>query len=153
MLSERQRERFFVKVSIINDTDSCWEWTASKSPDGYGRTVYDGISTGAHRVAYIIEHGLSEPPELCVLHRCDNPGCVRPSHLFLGTRQDNMYDRYQKGRYPTPTKKPLKNGINLSREEIEQIRTMRRHGEGYVYLSRKFKVSLFTICKIEQGRI
>jgi hypothetical protein len=155
MLTEDQRRRFWAKVVIVDDADSCWLWTAFKDRNGYGRTAFRGGSINAHRFAYMLQHNLSEPPDLCVLHHCDVPACVRPSHLFLGTRADNMRDRHQKGRYSTkkPKRESLKKGIDLSVEDIEKIRAMRRKGEGYVYLSRLFKVNIFTICKIEQGRL
>jgi hypothetical protein len=90
--------RFWDKVRI---GDGCWEWQASKRATGYGQFAYLGKpSVKAHRVAWMLNRGLI-PDGVCVLHRCDNPGCVRPSHLFLGTQEDNIRDREVKGRSPT----------------------------------------------------
>jgi len=76
-------------------TSPCWEWTAGT--DGrYGRFACNG-ETRAHRVAWTLAHG-TVPDGLCVLHRCDNPPCVRVEHLFLGTDLDNSQDKEQKGR-------------------------------------------------------
>lgn len=90
-------DRFWSRVSIVDDETSCWEWIAGCFPDGYGSVVIDGRKRGAHRVAYERTYG-KIPSGLCVLHRCDNPPCVRPAHLFLGTHADNAADRGQKGR-------------------------------------------------------
>jgi len=75
----------------------CWVWTAARLPAGYGLFKLNGRSRVAHSVAWEIEHG-ELLRGICVLHRCDNPACVRPDHLFLGTRGDNNTDRSIKGR-------------------------------------------------------
>lgn len=90
-------ERFWAKV---NKTDGCWLWTGCKDPKGYGYIGTGGRrgpTKSAHRVSYELEHG--EVPEgLHVLHDCDTPSCVRPSHLFAGTPLDNTRDMMRKGR-------------------------------------------------------
>ena len=86
--------------SRVHKTDSCWNWTAGKSGEGYGRFGAGrryGLSEYAHRISWAIHFGII-PDNLHVLHRCDNPSCVNPKHLFLGTHQDNMLDRDTKGR-------------------------------------------------------
>lgn len=95
-------QRFWVKVRKTEDDDSCWEWTARKSPDGYGlirlstaRTVCS--NRHAHRVSWELHNG-PIPVGMEVCHRCDNPGCVRPAHLFLGSSADNQRDKVAKGR-------------------------------------------------------
>lgn len=87
------KTNFWNKVNVSNVPDACWEWVAHRNEDGYG-TFQSGL---AHRTAYLIEFG-SIPDGLYVLHTCDNPGCVNPKHLFLGTQQDNMDDMIAKGR-------------------------------------------------------
>ena len=78
-------------------TDGCWEWTAARNALGYGTISVKRRSTLAHRVAWELTHG-PVPDGLCVCHTCDNPGCVRPDHLWLGTREENNHDRSAKGR-------------------------------------------------------
>src|SRR4051812_37709371 len=86
----------------------CWEWQGSFVRDGYGG--YISVVNGkrrcrqAHRVAYELTHG-PIPEGLVVCHACDNRKCVRPSHLFAGTQQDNMRDMVQKGRWRGPAPK------------------------------------------------
>lgn len=77
--------------------DECWVWKSSKTHFGYGHFYYDGKYISAHRFSLIFQ-AVDVPDDACVLHRCDNPSCVNPNHLFLGTRQDNMDDRNSKGR-------------------------------------------------------
>jgi hypothetical protein len=91
-------ERFFEKVAIIPFHD-CWEWVAAKNEKGYGKFSIGTTHTNlkAHRVSWMLANG-SIPDGLFVCHRCDNPGCVRPDHLFLGTPKDNMIDKVRKGR-------------------------------------------------------
>lgn len=79
-------------------TTGCWEWTGARSAKGYGVLNVRETSRLASRVAWQLEHG-KIPRGLYVLHKCDNPGCVRPSHLFLGTLADNNADMLAKGRY------------------------------------------------------
>jgi len=87
-------KRFFEK---INKTEKCWNWIAGKDKDGYGKIKIDGKMVQAHRASWVIHNG-DIPNGMCVLHRCDNPSCVNPEHLFIGTRLDNARDRDVKGR-------------------------------------------------------
>ncbi len=83
-------DRFNAK---INKTDFCWLWTGTKDKKGYGH--FDGNK--AHRVAFFLEYKRINK-DLLICHRCDNPSCVRPDHLFEGTYSDNAKDSYAKGR-------------------------------------------------------
>lgn len=80
--------------------DECWEWQAARKGPGYGtfRKTKGGPPFNAHRVAYELANG-PIPPGLHVCHRCDNPPCVNPAHLFVGTARDNVRDRVAKGRF------------------------------------------------------
>lgn len=91
--------------SHVEKTDGCWNWTAHLLPGGYGHFQLGTNRTDrAHRFSYKLHFGpipKDDGIEWCVCHRCDNPRCVRPDHLFLGTDRDNMHDMMRKGRHPT----------------------------------------------------
>jgi hypothetical protein len=86
--------RFWEKVL---KTDGCWVWIAARNPLGYGLASVESRTIKAYRVSWELSNG-PIPKGLCVLHRCDNPPCVNPDHLFLGTIRDNNIDRQRKGR-------------------------------------------------------
>lgn len=87
-------ERFGEKVDRSGE---CWLWTGARARNGYGKFGIGHVTWSAHRVAWILEHG-TNPGALHVCHTCDNPPCVRPSHLFLADRSGNMMDMISKGR-------------------------------------------------------
>ena len=91
----------------------CIEWSGRRNEKGYG---YTGNRRRAHRVAWEVVNG-AIPDGLCVLHRCDNPPCVRVEHLFLGTQRENIADRQAKGRTVNPPSRR-----KLTDEQVRQIR-------------------------------
>lgn len=103
--------RFFEKLSVGPD---CWEWIGARIPEGYGQLSVDGRVVGAHRLAWELAHGASIPPRLLVRHRCDNPKCVRPSHLALGTVRDNARDSVERGRNKEVRKTHCQRGHSYS---------------------------------------
>jgi hypothetical protein len=90
------KDRFLAKVEIIPE-HICWEWSTNKNNKGYGMFYFNGKKQLAHRFSYELYLG-EIPKNICVLHKCDNPGCVNPNHLFLGTRKDNAIDMSNKKR-------------------------------------------------------
>lgn len=96
-ISESLLQRFWSKVKKADN--GCWEWTGNKASWGYG-SIYTSRRemTRSHRLSYYIKHG-PIPRGLWVLHRCDNPPCVNPDHLWLGTRNDNVTDMVEKRRH------------------------------------------------------
>ena len=82
----------------INQINDCWEWQGATYKGGYGRLSINGVIQSAHRLAYKLFKG-TIPVDLHVLHRCDNPRCVNPSHLEIGTHRQNMIDKVSRGRH------------------------------------------------------
>lgn len=106
----------------VHKTDGCWLWSGLKEKFGYGvvgcRRLISARRTHTHRLAWELTYG-PIPDGLCVLHRCDVPACCRPSHLFLGTRAENMADKTSKGRTPHGEGSAL---AKLSAYDVEYIR-------------------------------
>src|SRR4030095_5139968 len=90
------KTRFYSKVNLPNE-NGCMIWTASKLPNGYGQFTYKKKQIKAHRFSYVLHIG-QIPKSMYVCHTCDNPSCVAPDHLFLGTAKDNAQDKMKKGR-------------------------------------------------------
>lgn len=90
-------ERFWSKVDKSRGPNGCWPWTAAKNGGGYGVIRIDGKNILAHRASWGLSNGSIRNGLHC-LHRCDNPGCLNPGHLFLGTDADNISDMDRKGR-------------------------------------------------------
>lgn len=95
MIDKTLRMRF--DAFTIKHDEGCWGWSGYKDKDGYGKIGKNNISRPAHRVSYELHVG-EIPSSMLVLHRCDNPECTNPVHLFLGTQADNMADKVKKGR-------------------------------------------------------
>ena len=134
---DRVAKRFWAKADC-SDPDSCWEWQRAKGPCGYGEFKIAGKSATASRVAYELAHG-PIPKGMCVCHTCDNPACVNPGHLYLGSPAINARDRAVHGR-----QQHLKGTLNphakLTEAQIPEIRAARASGESTVSLARKYGV-------------
>ncbi len=93
-------ERFWSKDILKADSELCWEWTGSCDSSGYGTIRVNKSTHSTHRTAWRITYG-TIPSGMYICHKCDNPKCVNPNHLWIGTSQDNSLDRARKGRGPT----------------------------------------------------
>lgn len=144
-------ERFWAKVNKLPGEDACWIWTAAVNEDGYGHIGVNYRTKHATHVAWFLETG--KWPEKQVLHSCDNPRCVRFSHFFEGTQQDNIADMKRKGR--------ARNGIDagwrhpgrkLSAAQVSEIRALNASGEFRQHeLASRFGVSRDYINRLVNG--
>jgi hypothetical protein len=136
-------DRFFQRFD--KDENGCWNWNRGKTR-GYGVIYYNGRMERANRLSYIIHVG-EIPKGLSVCHRCDNPSCVNPDHLFLGTHKENMHDMVNKKRHLSVTKpdcyaKGEKTGsVKLTDNKVKEIRLHRSEGISAVILAERFGVA------------
>lgn len=131
--------------------DGCWPWLGRLDKTGYGILWIKRRSLRAHRVSYEIHVG-PIPDGLCVCHRCDNPSCVKPEHLFLGTHAENMADMVAKGRSPNTRMFGTDNGrAKLAASDVLEIRLRASDGETKASIARDYPVGATTIHKILNG--
>jgi len=153
-------DRFWSKVS---KTDTCWIWLGATSK-GYGRFAITRRKTvRAHRFSFELTNG-PLPDGMCALHKCDNPGCVRPDHLFAGSDADNAADRGAKGRTAAgdrsgartkPEARPRGSAhvrARLTEAQVSVIKSRVREGSTQRELAREFGVAEQTVNHIVVGR-
>lgn len=150
-------ERFWLKVE---KSDGCWLWTGARKANGYGSLIGDGGRSGkvlyAHRCSWELAYG-PIPDGLFVCHRCDNPPCVRPSHLFLGTSSDNNRDTWSKGRR-TVSGNAGKAGEGNARAKVTEadVREIRRlyfiEGLRYSDIAAHFAINGDQVGRIVKGQ-
>lgn len=165
-------DRFWSKVNKQGPVHSvlgtpCWEWMGARAKKtssklDYGLFRHIDKMRSAHRVAWELTHG-PIPGGTCVLHRCDNPPCVNPDHLFLGTQVENLRDMVSKGRavyfsdkgkgVPKGTRIGSKNPNSLLTEELVfELRHVHASGMTFSEMSEKFKISKTTLRNAVLGR-
>lgn len=136
-------ERVWAKV---DQSGHCWTWTGKKRT-GYGRIYRHGRWEPATHAVWEVVHGTPVPPGMIICHHCDNPPCVRPDHLFLGTHADNVADRDRKHRRATPPRMLDQNGsknltAKLTDDQVREIRTKYATGNfRQIDLGREYGVS------------
>lgn len=147
--------------SHVNKTDTCWLWTGSKRHKGYGAFVWaeNGlvVQGRAHRYSWELVNGRI-PEGLCCLHKCDTPACVRPDHLWIGTKADNNCDMVSKGRHvPGGThcggsgkweRGASHHNARLTQDIVSAIRSDHAEGMGYIRLGRKYGISMTCARKV-----
>lgn len=142
---------FMNKVSIPEEVHDCWIWSGYKNKKGYGYLSYKGKSYQAHVTAYKLlvkdfpsNNSLDFKNKLCVLHECDNPSCVNPLHLFLGTNEINVLDRVKKGRGALH---------KLTLANVKNIKILLNKGLSQKFIASKFDVSQAYISTIKLGKV
>ena len=121
-ITEIDKARFWSKAK---QTNYCWEWQAAKDNNGYGMFKIQGEYLKASRIAYQIINGEISDKDIHVLHKCDNPTCINPDHLFTGTHQDNMMDKMRKGRGKTLGRTSKYLGVSF-RDDCKKWRSLVR---------------------------
>lgn len=152
-LTDSDEVRFWMKV---RSGPNCWEWTSVKTRNGYGRFGINGRLPRAARISWVLHYG-PIPAGFLVCHRCDNPGCVRPDHLFLGTPLENMKDMVRKGRSFSPSIKTYLRGeqnkcAKFTRETAIAAFNDVADGLPIEVAAKKYGVSNSTIGELVQGK-
>lgn len=155
------------RINIIYPTN-CWEWKGGKNKQGYGLLKYENKNWSSHRLSYHV-FNQKIPDNMIVCHKCDNPTCINPSHLFIGTYKDNMEDMYNKGRGFKSKKAPQLLGpkipiqfrrlkgedsplSKLCDEQVVTIIKLLKAGCRGVDVAKEFKVHISTISLIKNGK-
>ncbi len=145
--------RFWEKV---NKTEYCWEWMGAYNYFGYGRIWVKEGRIRAHRLSWELHFG-AIPPGLVVCHKCDNPKCVNPDHLFLGTQKENLMDAFNKGRRSAigPPSHSMKGDTHplakLTTADVVAIKVALKSGISASQLAHRFNVAYNTIDHIKHG--
>jgi len=139
----------FRRYGPPGNPNECWLWTRARVASGYGRFWDHELRRAiyAHRMAYELVHG-AIPEGAMVLHRCDNPPCTNPAHLFLGTCMDNKHDSMAKGRHVYG---PRQHSAKLHEDQIPDIRSALMCGLSQDKIAKRFGVSSSMIWKIKKG--
>lgn len=142
-------DRLFEKTAVQDN--GCWDFTGHLNAYGYGTIAFNNRSVLAHRMAYILCVD-DIPTDMNVLHTCDNPACVNPEHLFIGTQIDNIIDMTTKGRNFIPS------GINnpkakLTVSDIMEIRKLLANGITQTVIANQFNMCKQTISEIARGNL
>ncbi len=150
------KDRFWAKV-LIPSADGCWEWQGATS-SGYGVIGLGARGSGngrAHVLSYEWAFG-PVPNGLFVCHRCDNPRCVNPAHLFAATNAENLRDMRQKGRGSDPPPQRGRSNCNakLTEDLVQRIRdTPPGQGGGLYRLSQELGVAYSTVKRVKRGKV
>ncbi|RUR38499.1 HNH endonuclease [Vreelandella populi] len=144
-------ERFHEKY-IVDEESGCWLWQAAKRSTGYGAMKVGGLKESAHRISYTVFKG-PIPEGLWVLHKCDNPQCVNPNHLFAGTPLANSQDMHAKGRQRYVGQKGKDNPRSvLTENQVKEVIKLIAKGMTNRAIANRFGVSHGAISLIRLGK-
>jgi len=129
-------QQAFWQLVNVGDANECWEWTKTLSSTGYGVIQISGRQRYAHRLAWEFTFGRIGT-RLFVCHKCDNRKCCNPSHMFLGTNEENTADRHAKGRDARGLRS---SGSKLSPQSVREIRALAADGVSYSEIGRRYDV-------------
>lgn len=146
-LKKKLEVRFWKNVQKGKD-DECWLWTASKRSNRYGAFRTGLKSNSAHRFSWELHFG-KIPDGMVVCHKCDNPPCVNPNHLFLGTHAENQNDKKNKGR---AARGERNNKAKLTESDVRKIRILIEQGVSSREIGKKFNVLHSAILTIKNGK-
>jgi hypothetical protein len=150
-MDENFRQRFWSKVNI-GAPDACWEWTARRQASGYGQfTVRKGVFMTASRVSLALTIGRPLEAGEVACHKCDNPPCVNPTHVFAGTQSDNIFDCVSKGRAIRAVGEATSSN-KLTEADVVAIRAHPNRYGLAAELARHFNVSDTTVRRIRAGK-
>lgn len=134
--------------NVEKSDGGCWMWIGTKVNKGYGVIGYRGKAIGAHRMSYIIHHG-EIPDGMILLHSCDNPSCVNPDHLRLGTRAENCADKVAKGRQ---NRGETNSNAKVTETDVIEMRRLYANGSTCAELAEKYSLSGVGVWQIVTGR-
>jgi len=135
-------------TTSLKRANGCIEWTGHRNRTGYGRTQKNGKTWFAHRLAWHLSKG-EIPKGMQVNHCCDNPPCINPMHLFIGSQLDNQKDASKKNRIAHGERSPLH---VLSNAQVRKVLKMLMHGVPHRTIAAEFGVCKATITHINTGR-
>ena len=144
------KERFWLKVK--KQDMGCWNWIGGKTGSGYGALQDKNKFILSHRLSWEIHNNKSIPSEMSICHRCDNPACVNPSHLFLGTHADNMADKIKKGRALGAHLGATHPFAKLDEFKVKEIRQLMALKIRQRTIAKIYQISSSTICDIKFNR-